>query len=455
MSVVAQDVELKPTPHVKEWPLLGSVPAMTKDVGRYFLKCYREYGDVFEISVLGKNYKVLAGPQAALFMGTREGKDALRSKEFWEGLIKEFDAHSSLPGSDGDQHKALRDVLRRGYSKDSVKGRYQQLADITDASILRDWKPGTDVPVVYAMQNMVTDQIGIMLTGSAPLEYVKDIRITILYILNILVTRQRPKFLLNMPKYKHAKKRVFQLGTEMIENYEADKASRDHDARTIIDDVMEANRDHPEVMPDSNLVLMAVAPYVAGLDTVANTVGCLVYYALKNPDVLARIHAEVDAYFARGEIDEANLLKDLPVLNGAIMESMRLFPVAVAQMRTAAKDFVFQGHQIREGEMIYLATAAPHLMEEYYPDPEKFDPDRYRPPRNEHKAQGAYSPYGRGPHTCLGKSLAEVQMCLGMARLFHKVDMELESPDYVLKTKMAPTPGPSYNFKVRVKGYRN
>ena len=44
---------------------------------------------------------------------------------------------------------------------------------------------------------------------------------------------------------------------------------------------------------------------------------------------------------------------------------------------------------------------------------------------------------------------------LGMARLFHKVDMELESPDYELKTKMAPTPGPANSFKVRVKGYRN
>lgn len=305
MSTIPQDLELKATPHVREWPLLGSIPPMTRDVGRYFLKCYREYGDVFEISILGKNYKVLAGPQAALFMGTREGKEALRSKEFWEGLIKEFDAHSSLPGSDGEQHKALREVLKRGYSKESVKGRYQQLADITDASIRRDWKPGTEVPVVFAMQNMVTDQIGIMLTGSAPLDYVKDIRITILYILNVLVTRQRPRFLLRTPKYKRAKKRVFQLGTEMIENYEATKASRDHDARTIIDDVMEANRDHPEVMPDSNLILMAVAPYVAGLDTVANTVGCLVYFALKNPDVLARIHQEVDDYFARGEINEA------------------------------------------------------------------------------------------------------------------------------------------------------
>src|SRR3546814_13329134 len=84
--------------------------------------------------------------------------------------------------------------------------------------------------------------------------------------------------------------------------------------------------------------------------------------------------------------------------------------IAVAQMRTATKDFVFEGHQIYEGEMIYVGTSVPHFMHEYWPQPEKFDIDRYAKPRAEHMQPGVYSPYGRGPHTCLGKSLAEIQI---------------------------------------------
>jgi cytochrome P450 len=94
-------------------------------------------------------------------------------------------------------------------------------------------------------------------------------------------------------------------------------------------------------------------------------------------------------------------------------------------------------------------------MEEYWPKAKTFDIDRYKKPRAEHLRPGVYSPFGRGPHTCLGKSLAEVQMALSMARVFHKLDLELEPPDYVLKTKSAPTPGPAMDFKVRVKGYRH
>jgi cytochrome P450 len=107
------------------------------------------------------------------------------------------------------------------------------------------------------------------------------------------------------------------------------------------------------------------------------------------------------------------------------------------------------------GETVYIATSVPHLMHEYYPNPDTFDIDRYDKPRAEHLQSGAYSPYGRGPHTCLGKSLADVQMAISMARLFHRLDVRLESPDYQLATKTAPVPGPARRFKVWVDGYRH
>ncbi len=446
---------LNTTPRVPGLPWLGNIAGMATDPARFFYECYRKYGPVFEINVLGKRYKVIAGAEAATFMNTREGKECLRSKEFWEGLVKEFGASRSLPGSDGEEHKRLREILRHGYSKESIVGRYNDLVRITDGSIERDWVAGSEVPVLQAMQFMVTDQLGTILTGAAPLEYVEDIRITILNILNVLVTRQRPKFLLLNPRYRKAKRRVIELAMKMKAEYLANPDARSAEQRNLIDDVMLATREQPDIMPENNLRLHLVAPYVAGLDTVANTTAAITYTVLKHPEVLKKVQAEVDELFAHGEIDEAGLLKRLPVLNGAIMETMRLYPIAVAQMRCANKDFVFEGHQFREGELMYVATCVPHFMEEYFPDPERFDIERYSKPRDEHKKQGAYSPYGRGPHTCLGKSLAEIQLALSMARLFYRLDLELISPDYELKTKTAPTPGPAMSYKLRVKGYRH
>jgi cytochrome P450 len=399
-------------------------------------------------------YTVLAGAEAANFMGTREGRDSLRSKEFWQGLVDEWGAKRTLTGEDGETHQKLRAVMKHGYSKESLKGRYDEVIKITDSVIERDWPVGELVPVVQNMQYIVTEQLGAMLTGTSPREYVADIRTTILYILNVLVTRQRPKFMLKDPRYKHAKERVAELGRRMIAEYNAGKDARDPTRRNLVDDVMEAHARDPDLIPASDLILSLTGPFVAGLDTVANTVGAFIYAVLKHPEVLERVRNEADALFAQGSIDEADLRR-VPAIDGAIMEVMRMYPIAVAQMRTATRDFAFLGHQIREGELLYVATAVPHYMQEFYPNPQKFDIDRYARPRAEHLKPGVYSPYGRGTHTCLGKTLAEVQMSLSMARLFYLLDLELESPEYVLKTKVLPTPGPSMKFKVRVKGRRH
>lgn len=454
-SVTETVMPQKVTPFVSGLPYLGSVFGMAKDPAQFFLACYRKYGPVFRLKILGNTYAVIAGVEAATFMGTREGKECLRSKEFWQGLVEEYGATRVLTGEDGESHKQLRDIMRHGYSKESIKGRYNELIAITDGSLKRDWPVGQQIPVVTAMQYMVVDQLGTILTGAAPLEYVQDIRTTILHILNVLVTRQRPKFLLKRPVYKKAKARVFELGRKMIEEAKARAGKIPDDQRNLIDDVYAAHLNTPELMPANNLILTLTGPYVAGLDTVANTTSAIVYTVLKHPEVLARIHKEVDELFAAGDVDEEGLLKKLPTLNGAIMETMRLYPIAVAQMRTATKDFMFEGHLIKEGEMMYIGTSVAHFMDEYFPDAKKFDIDRFQKPRAEHLKPGAYSPYGRGPHTCLGKSLAEVQIALSMARVFYKLDLELESPDYVLKTKTAPTPGPAVDFKVRVKGFRH
>jgi cytochrome P450 len=457
VSAVPESVALHKTPVLPGLPWLGNALGMGRDPAKFFVDSYRKYGPVFRIKLLGNSYTVIAGVEAANFMGTREGKECLRSKEFWSGLVAEYGATRTLTGEDGESHKQLRDIMRRGYSRESIKGRYNELVEITDGSIKRDWQPGTQVPVVQAMQYMVVDQLGTILTGAAPLEYVKDIRTTILYILNVLVTRQRPKILLQRPEYKRAKARVFELGHKMIADWKAKHGTGEkaEDQKNLVDDIMEAHLTRPDVMPESDLILTVTGPYVAGLDTVANTTAAIVYTVLKHPGVLERVRKEVDELFAHGAITEDHLLHKIPALNGAIMETMRLYPIAVAQMRTATRDFVFEGHLIRGGEMIYIATSVPHFMGEFYPQPETFDIDRYEKPRAEHLKPGVYSPYGRGPHTCLGKSLAEVQIALSMARLFHQCELALEPADYVLKTKTAPTPGPSMDFKVKVVGYRH
>jgi cytochrome P450 len=440
---------------VRGLPLVGNVVDMARDPARFFHDCYRRCGPVFQIQILGDVRTVIAGAEAATFMATREGRECLRSREFWQGLVDEWGATKVILGLDGEIHARLRGVMKRGFSKEALEGRYAELIAITDEVIDRDWKPGTTVPVVEALQYMVVEQLGRILTGATPGKYLKDIRTAILYILNVLVTHQRPGIMLLDPRYGNAKRRVRELVDRMLADYDGAAVERGERARNVIDDIMDAHRADGDLVHADDLMVLLTGPYIAGLDTVANTTASCVYAMLKHPEVLARMRADADAFFAGGVIDGDELMQRLPAVQGAVMETMRLWPIAVAAMRTATRDFEFCGHRIREGEMLYVATTVPHFMEAYYPEPESFDIDRYEKPRSEHLRPGVYSPYGRGPHICLGKSLAEVLLVVTMARLCHRLNLSLDPPDYVLRTKTAPTPGPAMSFRVKVESHRH
>src|SRR5690242_13805931 len=72
----------RPTPLAQGRPLVGHVLELAKDPARFFAQAYRDNGPVFRIKLFNKPHPVIAGADAANFMGSREGRECLRSKEF-------------------------------------------------------------------------------------------------------------------------------------------------------------------------------------------------------------------------------------------------------------------------------------------------------------------------------------------------------------------------------------
>ena len=123
---------------------------------------------------------------------------------------------------------------------------------------------------------------------------------------------------------------------------------------------------------------------------------------------------------------------------------------APATKRTVANSFEFAGYHVPAGEQVLIGYAVPQLMEEYFPEPRRFDIERYTPERAEHRQTGVYAPFGVGTHQCLGRSLSEVLVALNIATLVHKTELVLDPPDYTLKIKRLPVAQPDRSFKFRV-----
>ena len=430
-------------PVARGWPLLGNTLSMAKDIRRFLTEQYLELGPVFGVRMLHRRFTVLAGVEANRFM-IRDGTKHLRTFEFWEGFNARFGAARSLLGSDGAEHAALRKLMRRGYSKPYATDRVVELADIVRREIAA-WPLESPHSVRAALQRIAADQVGTLVGGVSPLPYFDDV----VYFFTALVGNQViPNPAVWTPRFRRASRRVHELYRKVIAEHSGDRRRRDGQG-DLIDDILDMHETDPQFLPEADLKIAVLGPFVAALDTVPGTCSFMLYALLKHPQLLAQVRSEADRLFADGEPTWEGL-REMDTTHRAAMETMRMYPVAPLLFRTVTNAFELGGYRIPAGEHVIIATTVPHYLPECFPEPERFDIDRYSPERAEHRRPEVYAPFGLGPHRCLGNGFAEVQIAVTMATLLHEAELALSPAGYTLKTTQVPLPSPGKSFKVRV-----
>lgn len=428
-------------------PLVGDAFAMAGDVGAFFTQQYLRLGPVFRVHALGRRFTVLAGPEANLFV-TREGRLHLRSREFWMDFDRELGAARSMLSMDGAEHARMRKAQKTGYSRSFIHEHLDDVIAITRREVAA-WPVDEPVPGLYALQRIVTDQLGTIAAGMSPRDYLDDMIVFVRTLLAARVTRQRPALLMRTPRFRRARQRVEELYATVRAAHENDPEQRPDADTDLVDDLLALHHADPQFLPETDLMPAVLGPFIAGLDTVGSTCAFMLYALLKHPDLLERMTAEADASFDGG-ILTANALRKLDVTHRVGLETLRMYPIAPAITRTVSNTFEFAGYTIPAGERVIVATTVPHHLERYFPEPERFDIDRYTPERQEHRQPGVFAPFGAGPHVCLGAGFAEVSIAATMATIVHEIEPALDPPDYALKVSPAPTPSPDDRFKFRV-----
>lgn len=429
-------------------PLLGSVAGLAGDALPFFGALYARLGPIFRLHVLGRHFTVIAGPQANLFMAAADG-ELLGSHKVWGPFAAEWHAPHLLLAQNGPAHAALRGVQKPGFARGRILDRLPETVSIVHEH-LAPLRPGQSFALVPLMQRIVTDQLGAVMIGRRPGTAVDDIRTAVRASLNALVAQRWPSVLLWSPGYRRAKRRMLALAQAMVAERRARSAPQ---ARPdLIDDLLAEYANGSLGLTEGDLLIGVLGPYVAGLDTVANTLSFLLWQLVRHPEIMAAAVAEIDAGFDPSA-PTAEQLKSLGVLHGAAMETLRMYPVAGVNARTAARSFTFMGYSVPGGTNVLLAGGVAHYLESLYPHPNDFDIARYQPPRNEHRVRGAFAPFGSGPHTCLGAGLADVQIAVTAATILSQLALEAE-PDARPRLRIDPTLTLGRHYKLRVAGRR-
>jgi len=166
-----------------------------------------------------------------------------------------------------------------------------------------------------------------------------------------------------------------------------------------------------------------------GHHTTSTTASWMVIELLRNPGAFDRVAAEVDTFAAQGEEVSYQVLREMPITEAALKETLRLHPPLILLLRVAKESFTIEGVDVREGQMVGASPWVSNRIAESFADPDRFDLDRYVEPRAEDLDNPwNWIPFGAGRHRCVGAAFAMMQLKAIFAVLLRDWELELAQP---------------------------
>ncbi|MCE2457874.1 MAG: cytochrome P450 [Dehalococcoidia bacterium] len=414
----------------------GNVPALFADLAK-------EYGPVFQIRPpFAAPMIMLAGPETNRWVH-RRGRLHLRSRDYFADFEKVYGASGVLPSMDGADHFRLRKSLSPAYSRGRLMGQLDELYHQT-RKYMADWEVGEFYPATTMCRRMINAQLSALFVSVDSQDIFDDLttykeRALMTHIMKIL-----PKFMLKTPGMRRRANTVDEL-LERIQSVHT-PAQRADSPRDLADDLLSLHASDPQFVPESNLRFALSAALIASV-YLGDAFSFAMYAMVSQPEIYARIQSEADALFDNGDPDAMDFNPaSIDVTHRFLMECLRMYPIVPMSLRNVMNSCVVEGYELPLGSRLYIAQTASHYMDDVFPDPFKFDIDRYLPPRNEHHSPG-FAPYGLGTHTCLGSRWMELQLAVNVLMVAHYFNIKVFPPNYNLKFSPLPSMKPSKNLK--------
>jgi cytochrome P450 len=437
-----RDANAQP-PGPKGNPFFGRhVSASRRDPLNFMLGLAREYGDLSTFRVGRERVYFVNSPDGVRdvlvnhYDNFLKGRGRTRARQLvGQGLLL----------SEGDLHRRQRRLAQPAFHRQRIAA-YADEMGAAAARFSGRWQDGETKDIWPEMLRLTLGIVGRTLF-SADVESetdevggaLKDVMVRFhafkLPGSDMLDRLSLPRML----RVRRGERRLRALVLGLIE--ERRRAGRDHgDLLSML--MLAEGEGGGEAMTPEQVWQEALTIFIGGFDTIATTLMWTFYALSQNPEVVGRLHTELDSVLEDRRAATFEDLKRLQYTERVLCEAMRLYPPTWRLMRRALRDFPVGGYRIPSGALVVVCQYAMHRDPRFFPDPEKFDPERWTTEAKAARPQFSFFPFGGGPRRCLGEPFAMTEGVLLLATLARLWRMRLVEgqkiemlPQHLLRSK--------------------
>jgi cytochrome P450 len=431
---------LKPVFGDSGLPFLGHSIEFMRGGSTYMKHVYRTRGPVSFQKNFGITMVSALGPDATQAVFTNREKEF--SQQGWVPIIGPF-FHRGLMLLDHPEHLAHRHIMQEAFTRSALSG-YVEHIDEVATEVVRGW-PRNDPSFQFhnAAKDLTLDIASVVFMGAqhGTIDQAELARVNTAF---LDTTRAGGAFIRRkVPGMPWLKWNKGLAGREILERFFAEriqgrKGAEGKDMLTVLCNTVTKEG---QSFTDDDIVSHMIFLMMAAHDTSTSTSTTMAYYLAAHPEWQERARDE-SARLGDGPLD-IDALDKLESLELVMNESLRLVTPLPFNFRSTVRDIDLMGHYVPANSIIITQPGMNHRLPELWTEPDRFDPERFAEPRNEHKRHRyAFSPFGGGAHKCIGMIFGQLEIKAIMHRILREYRIELASPDYQPRWDHAGMPIP-------------
>ena len=405
--------------------MLGSVFEPKGDTIRYLTSCAREYGDIVFFRFLGVPACYVSRPEYIESILVTQSNNFVKSKDY-RAMRRVLG--NGLLLSEGDFWRRQRKLIQPAFHQSRIAA-YAEIMVGYAERMLASWSDGQALDIHEAMMRLTLGIVAKTLFDADVSHEAEDVDAALAVLMGKFLPQAGMALLLPtwipLPTSRLLKRAVGRLDKVIYGIIEQRRVSGQMSG-DLLSAFLQAQDDEGLGMTDRQLHDEIMTLFLAGHETTANVLSWTWLLLGQNPEVEQKLIEELTRVLG-GRVPVPADLPQLVYTDAVLRESMRLYPPVWVIGRRALAAFRLGDYEIPADTNVLISQYLMHRDARYFPEPDRFDPDRWSAgdPRAAALPRFAYFPFGGGPRVCVGAGFAMMEAVLLLATIAQQFQIQI------------------------------